>query len=323
VRAIAAMLIATLAFTTGDAFMKIMSTRLPTGETMAIRGMFGSLLVLGLVVAAGELSTLRRHLTRLACVRMCGDVGAAVFFQNALTRLPFAEVSALVQVNPLVATAGAALILRETVRWRRWLATIVGLVGALLIIKPGGASFQWASLLALGAVLCAVSRDLVTRRMPAGTPTATTTAFSMWAVTIASLGFLPFERWIWPEASHVAILAATAVCMVIGQLCIFVAVRSGEISVLAPYRYASLVWALAFSVLMFKEFPDLGTLLGMGVIVAAGLYTFNRERIVRREAAIAAAHAAPAADAAHAAPAADAAHVAPAANAANADKAPT
>jgi drug/metabolite transporter (DMT)-like permease len=292
-RAILAMLLATMAFVTGDAMMKLMSARLPTGETMFIRGVIGSMLVFGLVWAVGEMATLRASVTRLATYRVAGDVGAAVCFQNALSRLPFADVSALVQVNPLVATAAAALFLGETVRWRRWLATIVGLFGAILIIKPGGSAFQWASLLAIGAVFASVARDLVTRRMPAGTPAFTTIAFSMWAVTLASLGFLPFERWSWPSAGHVAILGFTACCMLAGQLGIFIAVRLGEISVLAPYRYTSLVWALMFSLLLFREFPDRWTLVGMAIIVVAGLYTFYREQTLRREAAIRAAVAPP------------------------------
>jgi drug/metabolite transporter (DMT)-like permease len=288
-RAILAMLIATVAFTTGDAMMKLMSARLPTGETMFIRGVIGSALLLGLVWIMGELSSLRRHVNSFTSLRVAGDVGAAVTFQNALSRLPFADVASLVQVNPLVATAAAALVLKETVRWRRWLATIFGLCGAILIIKPGGQAFQWASLLAIAAVLFAVGRDLVTRKMPTGTPAFTTIAFSMWAVTLASLGFLPFESWVWPSASHVAILAFTACCMVAGQLGVFLAVRLGEISVLAPYRYASLVWALLFSLLLFREVPDRWTLAGMAIIVVAGLYTFYREQTVKREAAIRAA----------------------------------
>jgi drug/metabolite transporter (DMT)-like permease len=289
VRGIVAMLLAMAAFVSGDAVMKVMSTRLPTGETMFIRGLFAALLIWPLAYATGALSDVRQHLTRVLAVRSGAEMGAAVFFQNALARLPFADVSAILQINPLVVTAAAAVFLGEKIGWRRWTATAVGMLGVLMIIRPGSAAFQWASTLLLAATCFSVLRDLITRRMPPGTPVLLLTAFSSTAVGLASLGFLPFEAWLWPRLTDVLALAVPAVFMLLGQLLVVISIRSGEVSAVVPFRYSSMLWTLLFSLLIWGELPDRMTMLGITIVMGAGLYTFHREQVRKREAAIASA----------------------------------
>jgi drug/metabolite transporter (DMT)-like permease len=289
VRGIVAMLIAMAAFVSGDAVMKLMSARLPTGETMFIRGWIAALIIWPLAYGTGALSNLRQHMTRILAIRSGAEMGAAVFFQNALSRLPFADVSAILQINPLVVTAAAAVFLGEKIGWRRWTATAVGMLGVLLIIRPGGAAFQWASLLLLGATGFSVLRDLITRRLPAGVPVLLMTALSSTAVGVSSLGFLPFETWLWPSLLDVLALAVPAVMMLTGQLLVVISIRSGEVSAVVPFRYSAILWTLILSLLIWGELPDRWTLLGIGIVTLAGLYTFHREQIRRHEAAVVAA----------------------------------
>jgi drug/metabolite transporter (DMT)-like permease len=292
-RGIVMMLAAMAAFVAGDAAMKVMSTRLPIGETMFVRGVMATALVWGLAVATGATRHLPRCVNGLLAWRTASDVGGAIFFQNGLSRLPFADAGAILQLNPLVVTAGAALFLGERVGWRRWSATGVGLIGALLIIRPGGSTFQWASLLMIGATLCAASRDLCTRMLPIGIPGLLMTAFSVTAVTMVSLVFRLFETWVRPSLLDVALLAIPAACMLIGQLCVVASIRAGEVSAVVPFRYSAILWTLLASFLIWGEFPDLWTLTGIAIIATAGLYTFHREqtlqRAARRQAATAAA----------------------------------
>lgn len=283
---IAAMLAATGFFVTGDAIMKLMSARLPTGETVFIRGLLGIILVWSLVAAMGALGEVRRHLTRLIAFRTSADMGAAGCFQIALSRLPFAETGAILQLNPLVVTASAAIFLGEKVGWRRWTATAVGFAGVLLIIRPGAAAFQWASLLLLGAVFCSASRDTITRRLPSGTSALILAAFAITGIAASSLLFLPFETWVWPAARDVVALALPAVFMLIGQTLVVISIRSGEVSAVVPFRYAAILWSLTYSALIWGEFPDKLTLLGIAIVSGAGLYTFHREQVRRREAAM-------------------------------------
>jgi drug/metabolite transporter (DMT)-like permease len=286
VRGIVAMLGAMAAFVTGDAIMKLMSSRLPTGETMFIRGIIALCLIWPLAYVTGALDNVRQRVSRLIGIRTGCEVGAAVFFQNALARLPFADVSAVLQINPLAVTAAAAIFLGEKVGWRRWTATAVGLVGVLLIIRPGGSSFKWASLLLFAATAFSVTRDLITRRLPSGTPNLLLTSLSATAIWASSLGFLAFETWHWPTVFDCLALAVPAVCMLTGQLLVVVSIRSGEVSAVVPYRYSSILWALLLSALLWGHFPDATTMLGILIVTAAGLYTFHREQVRRREAAI-------------------------------------
>ena len=229
-----AMLAATVIFISGDVIMKIMATRMPTGETMFIRGIIGTAMCWGLLAGMGMLGDVRRHLTRMIGYRTTCEVGASCFFQSGLTRLPFAEIGAIGQINPLMVTAGAAVFLGEKVGWRRWTATAIGLFGALLIIRPGGATFQWASLLILAAVMCSVSRDMVTRKMEPGFSPFVLAAFSAAAIGASSLLFWPFETWIWPKPLDVVWLAFPALFMMIGQTLVIISIRAGEVSTVLP-----------------------------------------------------------------------------------------
>ncbi len=284
-RGILAMLAACLFFVCGDAAMKFMSQRMATGETMLIRGLIATILVWTIAYASGALRELPLHISRLLCYRTACEVGGGLTFQNGLARIPFADASAIVQVNPLVVTAGAAIFLNEKVGWRRWTATAIGLLGVLLIIRPGTGAFHWASLLLLGAVLCSTGRDLITRKMAPGVPPLLITAFSAPATTAASFLLLPFETWRAPTASELALLSIPAMCMLAGQLCVIISIRAGEVSAVVPFRYSSIIFALALSLTIWGEFPDRLTLLGIAIVVIAGLYTFHREQVRRREAA--------------------------------------
>ncbi len=283
---IVAMLAATAAFVAGDAIMKIMGTRLPTGETMFIRGIIGTVLVWTVLWRLGMLGEVRRHLDRMIGWRTAAEVGASCSFQSGLTRLPFADVGAIGQINPLVVTAAAAFFLGERVGWRRWTATAVGLVGALLIIRPGGSTFQWASLLILGAVFFSVSRDMITRKMEPGFSPLVLAAISAMAIGLSSLLFLPFEQWLWPAPLDIVWLAFPAVLMMTGQTLVVISIRAGEVSAVVPFRYAAMLWSLTYSFLIWREVPDATTLLGIGIVCSAGLYTFHREQVRRREAAM-------------------------------------
>jgi drug/metabolite transporter (DMT)-like permease len=282
------MLIAMAFFVGGDAMMKVMSSRLPTGETMLIRGIIATTLIWSLTIYTGAARNMWRHMSGLLALRTMADVGGAATFQSGLARLPFADAGAILQINPLVVTAGAAIFLGEKVGWRRWSATAIGLVGVLLIIRPGGSTFQWASLLMLAATLCAATRDLSTSRLGGAVPTLMITAFSTTAVTISSLAFSLFETWVRPSFEHIAMLAVPAICMLIGQFCVVVSIRSGEVSAVVPFRYSAILWTLLLSFLIWREVPDWQTLLGIAIVVSAGLYTFYREQVRRREALAAA-----------------------------------
>lgn len=294
-RGIIAMLVSMAAFTANDVCVKLASSTMPLGEIIALRGGFATLfIILGLVVAAGGFAAARRNLglgalwagphRRLLGWRMAGEVAATLVFLAALIRMRIADVTAIMQFTPLAVTAGAALVLQEPVGWRRWLAAGVGLGGVLLIVRPGSTAFTPAALLALAAIGFVVVRDLATRQIPAAAvPTATLTLMSAGSVMASGFLLAPIEAWHWPDVYTSALLAMAGLALVAAYAFIVIGMRAGEVAVVGPFRYSVIVWALLAGALVWGEWPDETALLGIGIVTAAGVYTFQRERAVNRE----------------------------------------
>ena len=165
--------------------------------------------------------------------------------------------------------------------WRRWLATLVGLIGVLIIVRPGGAGFNAYSLLALSAIGFVAVRDLVTRRIGPEVPTMVVAATSSAAVAAAALALALIETWVWPSLSALALLLVAGVGLVGGNYWIIVAMRNGEIAAVAPFRYSASLWAIAAGLLVWGEVPDLWTWTGIAVVTGAGVYTILRESRLR------------------------------------------
>jgi drug/metabolite transporter (DMT)-like permease len=276
-RGIAAMLASMAAFVANDAMMKIASASLPTGEIIFLRG-----LMMAPVLGAVLIVTLppgRAHVLvhpRVA-MRSVAEIGAAVLYLSALFRMPIANCTAILQFTPLALTAGAALFLGARVGWRRWLAALVGLVGVLIIIRPGAAAFSPYAALALLSVVFVSARDLITRTLSRDVP-ATVIAFaSAVAVAVAGLCLMPFEVWQWPDNDALLAVTGASLALLGGQYWIIYAMRTGGISVVAPFRYSIVLWAILAGYLVWREVPDLATWAGIAVVTSAGLYTFLRE----------------------------------------------
>lgn len=281
--AIVAMVASQAVFTVNDALMKLAARELPGGQTIFIRGLFTIVIASVLVVALGGLRTWpARADWPLLGLRNIGEIGATLLYLTALFHMPIAEATAILQFLPLAITAGAALFLGEPVGWRRWLATAVGLVGVLIIIRPGTASFNGWSLVALAAVASIVLRDLVTRRIDARIPTVLLTFLSSLTVTAAASTFALTETWRVPSARTLLMVATAAIFVIAGYYTIIVAMRRGEVAVVSPFRYSVIIWAIIAGIILFGERPDPAALIGTGIVMAAGLYTFFRERQLAR-----------------------------------------
>jgi drug/metabolite transporter (DMT)-like permease len=276
-RGILAMLAAMGSLIVNDVFIKVAAAELPTGETIFLRGLFTTLLGVGAIAATIGLSTLRLAAAPRMPVRAGAEVAATILYLSALTRMPIADATALLQFTPLAITAGAALFLGAPVGWRRWLATVVGLVGVLIIVRPGGAGFNPYSSLALAAIVFVAARDLITRRLGAEIPTIVVATVSAAAVTAASLLLAPFEVWSRPSAPTVLMLCFAGIGLLGGNYWIVVAMRYGDIATVAPFRYSVILWAVAAGFVVWGEMPDLATWIGIAVVSGAGLYALVRE----------------------------------------------
>lgn len=275
------MVIAMAAFTFSDALSKLASQSINPGQLMLVRGIFATTLIGLLAWHQGALKGVRQYLHAMVFLRLFGEVGATVTFLASLPHLPLANVSAVLQALPLAVTIGAALFLGEGVGWRRWLAIAVGFGGVLVIVRPGMDGFNVFSVLVLVSVgFCAI-RDLATRKIPGHVPSLFVSTVTAIVVTLTgALTLVPFGGWRPMSIDLVAILAGAAVLVLFGYQFIIQAMREGEISFIAPFRYTSLVWAITLSILVFGDMPDGAMIAGATLIVASGLYSLYRERIV-------------------------------------------
>ena len=285
-RGIFAMLGAMAAFSVGDAMMKLSTGHLPAGQSIFIRGVIGATLIWAVAWRTGALAQLRTLSNPYLPWRTLGDTGGSFCYIGALAHMPLADAAAIMQTNPLAVTAAAALFLNERVGWRRWTATGIGFLGALLIIQPGTQTFTWASVLVILSVLSCTMRDVATRGL-AGLPTVLIAATAATTTMILSLGFVTFERWQMPVMGDGLRLGVAAVCMLVGQVLVVISIRAGDVSAVVPFRYSAMLWTLLLSAVVWRYVPNATTLAGIVIVSGAGLYTFFREQTLRRQAATA------------------------------------
>jgi drug/metabolite transporter (DMT)-like permease len=272
------MSLAMAAFACNDALVKSITAELSIAQIIAVRGLMTTALVFGVGRYLGVDMSWRIVTNRLVIFRVCCELGATLTFFSALKRIEFAAASSIMQSLPLAVTLGAALFLREPVGWRRWAAIAVGFLGVLLIIRPGPEGFAPAALFAVAAVFFTASRDLATRRVSADIPSLSITLFTSLAnALLGVILILPMGGWQPVSGSTFGYLALTSLLVFAGYQTVIMAMRSGEISFVAPFRYTSLIWALVISMLVFQEHPNLSMLVGAAVVIGSGLYTFYRE----------------------------------------------
>ncbi|MDB4085378.1 DMT family transporter [Amylibacter sp.] len=278
------MLIAMAGFTMEDLFMKKLSVNLSTGQILITLG-FGSSLVFALMAKSkGYKLTAKIFWSKGMIIRQFAEGIAAVAFITSLTLIPLSTVAAVFQATPLVFTMGAALFLGEAVGWRRWLAIIVGLIGVLIIIRPGLNSFDPNVGYILIAVLFVTVRDLITRKLPMNVP-STIVSFQAFASLIIAGGILIFlsdQKIVSLDENQIYFVLGGIIFGVIGYYCIVASTRIGEAGVVTPFRYSRLLFAIIIGFLFFNERPDFYTLLGASIVIMTGIYTVLRERYLAR-----------------------------------------
>lgn len=273
------MSIAMAAFTLNDTCMKAVTAALPLYEAIALRGLLTTLAIAAIGWRARTLMLRVAAEDRLwLFLRTIGEIGGTVTFLTALRHMPLANLSAILQSLPLAVTLAAALWLREAVGWRRLLAIGIGFCGVLLIIRPGTEGFDRWSLLGVVSVGFVVLRDLATRRLSSDLTSVTVAFSAAVAVTVMALAVLPFSGWVTPGPREAALIVGASAFLVTGYILIVMAMRTGEIGHVAPFRYTSLIFAVALGFAIFGQFPDRLTLLGGAIVIVMGIYTFHRER---------------------------------------------
>lgn len=277
------MLAAMALFAVEDLFLKLAAAELPIGQIILISGGLGMPVFVAMAWRQGQRILVKDALQPAVIARNIGEVVAGASYVAALAAVPLGTVASVLQALPLFMTMGAALVYGEVVGWRRWTAIIVGFLGVILVIQPGAAGFRLEAMLVLISVAGIVVRDLSSRAIPKRVTTAQVSAWGLMSVTALGLGMIAVSGDVRAMTGlEMLVLGAAAVFGTAGYWAVTKAARTGEVSVVAPFRYSRLVFSMGIGVVFLAERPDLLTLIGAAIIVASGLYAFARERARKR-----------------------------------------
>lgn len=285
-RGILAMIGGSACFSANDTATKFAAQYLPVSEVVALRAGFALLLAVAVIAWRRELMAIAAIRNPYLILRASIEAAIGVLVIFALSRMPIANFTAIILIQPFVMTAIGAVWFKEQVGWRRWTAVVAGFAGMLLVMKPATADFELVSLVALIAALLSLTRDLLVRRIHAHVPT-TVISFStaLFAVPVGLLG-ATIEPWHMPDAPALTAIVISAAFLFLAFILTVLAFRGTDVSAVSPFRYSIIVFAFIFGVIVFGEIPDPVSLVGIGIIVAAGLYMLHRERIRRRDHAV-------------------------------------
>ncbi|MDI1287038.1 MAG: DMT family transporter [Reyranella sp.] len=277
-----AMSAAVVVFIFNDALIKIAAETVPSVQAIGVRGIFATLWCLLALLVTGSWRHLGGVVHPRVLLRGVLEAVSAIVYLIALFHTQFAIATAINLSTPLIFTALAVLILKETVRWRRWSAVIVGFLGVLLVIQPRpGEVDVWAWVVLLGTLLGAF-RDVLGRYLPANVPTLIVSFASAAAVALAGCAWTFVEGWQPMTGREIGLLVASSLLLAAGYQFLVMALRSGaEFSVIGSFRYASILWALGIGYVVWDDVPNTLALAGIAVIVGSGLYILHRERVRR------------------------------------------
>lgn len=270
-------------FTLNDTAMKAVMEVLPMMQAIGLRGLLATLALAGIAWRMGVLlPPLAPRDRRLILWRTLAELVATLSFLAALIHMPIAEISAILQVLPLAMTLAAALFLGERVGWRRVLAIATGFLGVLLVIRPGGEAFNIWALSGLLSVAAVVLRDLATRRLAQAVPSVFIAMVTAGAVMLMGFAGSLLGEWVTPGPREVGLILLAAAALILGLVTVVAAMRVGDVAVVSPFRYASLLWAIVLGWLVFGHLPDALALTGAVLIVASGVFTLLREQKLKR-----------------------------------------
>ena len=277
------MILAMAGFAFEDLFIKMLSSHLPVSEIIIILGFTGSIIFLLIALVQGGPIIHKDLLNKHVIIRTFCELLGAVFFVTAIALTPLSSASAILQVTPLLVTIGAVIFFKEKVGWRRWSAIFIGFIGVLLILRPGFGGFMPASIFALLGSLFLAARDLATRAMKVNLPSVTISLYAFIAFGISGILIIPFNSaMIVPTSNLVMYFIGASAFGVIAYYSLVTSSRVGEMSVISPFRYSRIVFAMLLAVIILGERPDNLTLIGASIIVASGLYIFIRETVLNK-----------------------------------------
>ncbi|PWC42816.1 DMT family transporter [Azospirillum sp. TSO22-1] len=274
------MLLGMSLFTVNDALGKWLVADYAVGMLLAIRSLFGAVLLAPMIARAGlkAVFAVRRlplHLVRVACV-----TGEVALFYWSVRSLPLADVMTIYMAAPLIVTALSVPLLGERVGWRRWAAVLVGFAGVVLVLNPTGAFDPVPSLAALaGATI--FSLGMITTRLLRDDGNLTLVSFQTFGTGLVGAATLP-AVWTPPGLLDFVLLGALGVVALGGHAAMNRSLQLSPAAVVVPFQYVSIVWAVVLDLVVWSTAPSLRVALGATLIIASGLFVFHREQTLKR-----------------------------------------
>jgi drug/metabolite transporter (DMT)-like permease len=268
-------------FSFNDALGKWLLLDYSVGELLLIRSAAALVVLAPLLRNTGVAAFTTAPQPALQIVRIVLSALEVAMFFWAVSFLPLADAVTFYLAGPIYVTALSVVLLGETVGWRRWSAVMVGFVGVVLALRPSAASFTLPALIALGgSIFFAVL--MVTTRMLRHTSDMVLISGQVGATLLLGIVFAPFG-WITPSLRDFLLLSLFGVLSIVALACVNRSLKLAPASVVVPYQYTMIVWAIVLGYVVFGDVPDALTLSGAAIIIAAGLYIFWREQAQSRQ----------------------------------------
>jgi len=270
-------------FSFGDALGKFIVATYSVGQLLLLRG------AAALIVLSPSIWRSRREFRRLPRPRLqllraiLSTLEVAAFFL-ATVYLPLADVITYYLAAPIFVTALSAIVLREQVGWRRWSAVLIGFCGVLIALRPSAQTFSWPAMIALAGSMTFAVLMLITRSLRA-TPDIVLASTQFMGTFAFGAVLAPFG-WIAPAAGSLVFFVAAGCISVCALLCVNRSLKLAPASVVVPYQYSMIIWAVMFGYAAFGDTPSIATIAGAAIIIGAGFYIFLRERDLGREEAV-------------------------------------
>src|SRR5216684_151400 len=273
------MLLSIFMFSFGDALGKYMVATYSVGQLLWLRACT-ALIVLSPMIWRNRATFMELERPWLQLLRvMLSTIEVAAFFL-ATVYLPLADVITYYLACPIFVTALSAIVLREQVGWRRWSAVLIGFCGVLIALRPSSQAVSWPALIALGGSLSFALLMLITRSLRRTPDIVLASSQFAGSFTLGAL-MSPFG-WVTPSVSSLGLFAAAGCISVAALLCVNRSLKLAPASVVVPYQYSMIVWAVTFGFAVFGDVPQVATILGAAIIIGAGIYIFLRERKLGR-----------------------------------------
>ena len=271
-----------LALTINDGMAKYLTETYPVGQVMALRGTFILCLLIFLFISARKKLNLKIYSWRNNFYRAAAMTGSTFCFITGLSYLPIADAIAIAFAAPLLTTLLAVFCLRERVGLHRWVAIFFGFIGVIIIVQPTNDAFKVAALAPLGAAFFGAIRDVITRKITSSESSFTILLTSMFLITLA--GYLTFPLgWSEFQVEHIWLFLCSSILVGVAQYLMIEAFRLGEVGLISPFKYSSLLWAVIIGFIVWGDIPGYFVLVGATILIISGVYLLRGEKNLKKD----------------------------------------